>query len=524
MKKTILATTILSMISFGTLAQQVNVVEANKQTNALIENQISAIDASVLAQLEAQESSVAVVDGNLYQKDSEGGWAMVGATSAALVAGLFSGSSSNTSGSNGSDLPGNLPNIDAVNPVENTPANPIEATPDADNGRQVDQIADNMWQVSTHGEVDGYLRIVNGTVYVRDSDHNLVKEWKPTLGHPIQIDPANPIEATPDADNGRQVDQVADNMWQVSTHGEVDGYLSIVNGTVYVRDSDHNLVKEWKPTLGHPIQIDPANPIEATPDADNGRQVDQIADNMWQVSTHGEVDGYLSIENGTVYVRDSDHNLVTEWKPTLGHPIQIDPTNPIEATPDADNGRQVDQIADNMWQVSTHGEVDGYLSIENGTVYVRDSDHNLVTEWKPTLGHPIQIDPTNPIEATPDADNGRQLAKVGDNVWMITTHDAIDGYVIDERHHNDGVKVYDENGKLVNHITGDISTDGGYIESTKGGEIHITVDRESGRIDGIYLNDVAQQTVDNIKSHIGSNPNFKKNIQQLKNRVMNARG
>ncbi|MEZ8871608.1 hypothetical protein AB6D94_18480, partial [Vibrio sp. 10N.247.310.56] len=135
-----------------------------------------------------------------------------------------------------------------------------------------------------------------------------------------------------------------------------------------------------------------------------------------------------------------------------------------------------------------------------------------------------QIDPANPIEATPDADNGRQLAKVGDNVWMITTHDAIDGYVIDERHHNDGVKVYDENGKLVNHITGDISTDGGYIESTKGGEIHITVDRESGRIDGIYLNDVAQQTVDNIKSHIGSNPNFKKNIQQLKNRVMNARG
>ncbi|MFA0252221.1 hypothetical protein AB4480_22560, partial [Vibrio sp. 10N.261.45.A4] len=188
MKKTILATTILSMISFGTLAQQVNVVEANKQTNALIENQISAIDASVLAQLEAQESSVAVVDGNLYQKDSEGGWAMVGATSAALVAGLFSGSSSNTSGSNGSDLPGNLPNIDAVNPVENTPANPIEATPDADNGRQVDQIADNMWQVSTHGEVDGYLSIENGTVYVRDSDHNLVTEWKPTLDHPIQID------------------------------------------------------------------------------------------------------------------------------------------------------------------------------------------------------------------------------------------------------------------------------------------------------------------------------------------------
>ncbi|MGC9402460.1 hypothetical protein ACP43V_08400, partial [Vibrio genomosp. F10 str. 9ZC157] len=66
-----------------------------------------------------------------------------------------------------------------------------------------------------------------------------------------------------------------------------------------------------------------------------------------------------------------------------------------------------DQIADNMWQVSTHGEIDGYLSIENGTVYVRDSDYTLVTEWTPTLGHPIHNNPSNPIEVTPDADNGR---------------------------------------------------------------------------------------------------------------------
>ncbi|OEE31262.1 hypothetical protein A1QO_14165 [Vibrio genomosp. F10 str. ZF-129] len=312
MKKTILATSILSMISFGTFAQQVDVAKANQQTRIVIDTQMAEIDASVIAKLEAHNSSIAAVDGHLYEKDSQGGWAMVGATSAALFAGLVSGSSSNTSGSNNSDLPGNLPIIDATNPVVNAP--------------------------------------------------------------------------------------------------------------------------------------------------------------------------------------------------------------------DADNGRQIDQIADNMWQVSTHGEIDGYLSIENGTVYVRDSDYTLVTEWTPTLGHPIHNNPSNPIEATPDADNGRQVAKVGDNVWMMTTHEEVDGYIVDERQHNDGVKIYDENGTLINHITGDISADGGHIESTKGGEIHITVDRESGRIDGVYLNDVAQQTVDNIKSHIGLNPNFKKNLQQLKNRVMNARG
>ncbi|MEZ9912991.1 hypothetical protein AB4346_09250, partial [Vibrio breoganii] len=71
------------------------------------------------------------------------------------------------------------------------------------------------------------------------------------------------------------------------------------------------------------------------------------------------------------------------WKPTLGNPIEIDPSNPIQGTPEADNGRSIDKIADNAWTVSTHGEVDGYVVVENGGVTVRDSDLNEVGSWAP---------------------------------------------------------------------------------------------------------------------------------------------
>lgn len=330
MKKTILATTILSMISFGTLAKPVNIAEANQQTTLLIKDQMSAIDASILAQLEAQDSSEVVINDEVYQKDSEGGWALVGATSAALFAGLVSGSSSSPSGSNGSDLPGNLPNIDAANPVENTPVTPIEATPEADNGRQISKVGDNIWLITTHDEMDGYI---------------------------------------------------------VDERAHKDG--------IKIYDENGTMVRH----------LDGSN----LPD--------------------------LPIDGGFDNI-DPDYGVqVGTWK-----------------------------------RVDTGGAV-GIIKFEK-----------------------------------------------------VTEDDVQERLIVDERKHNDGVKIYDEDGTLINHITGDISADGGYIETTRGGEIHITVDRESGRIDGVYLNDVAQQRVDNIKDHIGSNPNFKKNLQKLKTRVMSARG
>ena len=284
--------------------------------------------------------------------------------------------------------------------------NPIEIAPEADNGRSVDKIADNAWVVTTHGEIDGYITIENGTVYLRDSDRNEITNWKPidpgfgalpTPENPIERpSPQNPIQLDPEADNGRSVDKIAGNAWAITTHGEVDGYITIENGTVYLRDSDRNEVKNWKPidpsfgvtpTPESPIERpSPQNPIELDPEADNGRSVDKIADNAWVITTHDEIDGYITIENGTVYLRDSDRNEITNWKPIdPNFGIKPTPEKPIEIEIEADNGRSVDKIADNAWAITTHDEVDGYITIESGTIYLRDSDRNEIKSWKPQL-------------------------------------------------------------------------------------------------------------------------------------------
>ncbi|MEZ8825495.1 hypothetical protein AB6E04_14095, partial [Vibrio amylolyticus] len=278
-----------------------------------------------------------------------------------------------------------------MNPIQGTPSLPIEdeATPEADNGRSVDKAAENMWIVSTHGEVDGYIIYESGEFTIRDSDMNIVGTWKPSPMNPIQGTPSLPIEdeATPEADNGRSVDKAAENMWIVSTHGEIDGYIIYESGEFTIRDSDKNIVGTWKPSPMNPIQGTPSLPIEdeATPEADNGRSVDKAAENMWIVSTHGEVDGYIIYESGEFTIRDSDKNIVGTWKPSPMNPIQGTPSLPIEddATPEADNGRSVDKAAENMWIVSTHGEVDGYIILENGGVTIRDSERNEIGHWSP---------------------------------------------------------------------------------------------------------------------------------------------
>ncbi|MFA0634139.1 hypothetical protein AB4549_15550, partial [Vibrio breoganii] len=73
-------------------------------------------------------------------------------------------------------------------------------------------------------------------------------------------------------------------------------------------------------------------------------------------------------------------------------------SNPIQGTPEADNGRSVEKIAENAWSVSMHDELEGYIVLENGEFTIRNTDGDYVGTWKPTLGNPIEIDPSNPIQ------------------------------------------------------------------------------------------------------------------------------
>ncbi|MFA0698835.1 hypothetical protein AB4585_29375, partial [Vibrio sp. 10N.222.49.C9] len=67
MKKTIIASTILTTLSFGSFAAQVNIEEANLQTHLLVENQMAQIDARTLELLDSQSGSVVTIDDTVYQ-------------------------------------------------------------------------------------------------------------------------------------------------------------------------------------------------------------------------------------------------------------------------------------------------------------------------------------------------------------------------------------------------------------------------------------------------------------------------
>ncbi|PHX05295.1 hypothetical protein [Vibrio splendidus] len=106
--KTILATLVASSLSFNALAEKVDVVAANQATQKAIISQMDAIDASVLAKLNAQNERVVELNGVTYEQDEKGVWAVVGASALGLTAALLSGST----GGSGSPDDNGIPDYD----------------------------------------------------------------------------------------------------------------------------------------------------------------------------------------------------------------------------------------------------------------------------------------------------------------------------------------------------------------------------------------------------------------------------
>ncbi|GAD80981.1 hypothetical protein VEZ01S_47_00010, partial [Vibrio ezurae NBRC 102218] len=111
MKASILAITISATLSATAFAStnQVDVQAANSATSQLIGQQMQDIDSSIQTQLNdkhanAQTGKIAIIDDVVYEKEPNGTWAAVGTASAAVVAGLLSGSSS-TSDANDDPIP-----------------------------------------------------------------------------------------------------------------------------------------------------------------------------------------------------------------------------------------------------------------------------------------------------------------------------------------------------------------------------------------------------------------------------------
>ncbi|MEZ9697953.1 hypothetical protein AB4455_16435, partial [Vibrio sp. 10N.261.46.E12] len=139
MKASLLAISISSVLVAPAFAAapQVDVELANQQTLQLIDGQMKAVDASVQYKLNEQYANAtpgttATIDDVTYEKQSNGTWAAVGAASAALVAGLLSGTASSSSNDEATPTIPALPDNDLpttpgiVNPIEPVIENPIE--------------------------------------------------------------------------------------------------------------------------------------------------------------------------------------------------------------------------------------------------------------------------------------------------------------------------------------------------------------------------------------------------------------
>ncbi|MFA0467690.1 hypothetical protein AB4524_12380, partial [Vibrio breoganii] len=223
MKASILALTISTALSANAFASAttVDVEAANAATYQLIDQQMHDIDASVQAQLaakyaDAQPGDIAVIDDTVYEQQSNGTWAAVGTASAALAAGLLSGSSSSSSHSDDA-----IPSL----PMEATPTLPTLATPNNDlpefgddrpevdpnkpgyNGVEFDRVSDSVINVTKNGVPVGSLYTTEGEWYygpVGGGDHIHITKDLVNGKPPMDVDPTKP------GYNGVEFDRVSD--------------------------------------------------------------------------------------------------------------------------------------------------------------------------------------------------------------------------------------------------------------------------------------------------------------------------
>ncbi|WP_375752998.1 hypothetical protein [Vibrio sp. HN007] len=189
MKKTIIAISVISSLSFNALAQKVDVAAANFETEKLITEQMVSIDASVQAALDAlysdaQIGDVVAYEYVAYEKQSNGTWAVIGGTSAALVAGLLSTNSSSTSGD---ELPV-FPSIS--NPIETTPGDqlPTHPIPDndlpvADGGMNKHHVQVNDNEIIVNGKTAGTFTNDNGKVTIHTATQDRYDIYVLDLGN-----------------------------------------------------------------------------------------------------------------------------------------------------------------------------------------------------------------------------------------------------------------------------------------------------------------------------------------------------
>ncbi|GAD90375.1 hypothetical protein VHA01S_042_00010, partial [Vibrio halioticoli NBRC 102217] len=257
MKASILALTISATLSATAFASttQVDVQAANSATSQLIGQQMQGIDASIQAQLDAKYADakpgkMAIIDDVVYEKESTGTWAAVGTASAAVVAGLLSGSSSSSDTNDApiptlpvhaepnNDLPeyGNdRPELDPTQPDNNLPEYggerpELDPTKPGYNGVEFDRVSDTVINVTKNGIPMGSLYTTEGEWYYASvgggEPIHITKDLvngKP----PLEVDPTKP------GYDGVEFDRVSDSVINVTKNGIPMGSLYTTEGEWY---------------------------------------------------------------------------------------------------------------------------------------------------------------------------------------------------------------------------------------------------------------------------------------------------
>jgi len=474
MKKTILALTITATFSLPVLAApaQVDRQLANQQTEQLIQTQMSEIDASVLATLNAQNSNVAVVDDVVYEKQSDGTWAAVGAASATLVAGLLSSSSSSDSNSMTPELPievnpGHLPHEDPVNPIEidGLPTLPLPIDIDNPNVQWGMVTVQDTTYITKNGQLafavhDGVIFDVNnyepvGQVHTRPDG----KIYKVELNG-AEVLVTNRIKNGAEMTVTRKDGSTVDVIWTQQ------------GGLVIAGTPDRPV--EGVPSL--PLPIDPENPI-------------------FEGEGTGNVKVFVEVkDNGAIFFRDAEGNQLGRVD---GHGDVYFKGNKVgTAEYHGHKDNQITITLDNGATINYKGfnekNKSGQIVRANGDVYNWTPKHGLV----PAGGEPANPVPSNPIHDTPNW----TFEDVNDDGIYTAYRDGVE---MGQVYHQSGA----ENDRT--NIT--------LVKGNNGGKVFIETDTTGNerKIVDVQAN---QQAKDTIKS-IVKQPRFDQLRSQVKARM-----
>ncbi|WP_261816766.1 hypothetical protein [Vibrio gallicus] len=415
MKASILALSISTLLSASAFASatKVNLDAANSATDQLITSQMQAIDASVQHQLatkyaNAQPGDIAIIDNDVYEQQPNGTWAAVGTASAALVAGMLSGSSNSSSDEFSPELPiyeeptGNSPEFGGDRPELEQPTKP------GYNGVEFDRVSDSVINVTKNGIPMGSLFMTEGEWYygaVGGAEPIHITKDLINGKPPIEVDPTKP------GYNGVEFDRVSDSVINVTKNGIPMGSLFMTEGEWYygaVGGAEPIHITKDLINGKPPIEVDPTKP------GYNGVEFDRVSDSVINVTKNGIPMGSLFMTEGEWYygaVGGAEPIHITKDLINGKPPIEVDPTKP------GYNGVEFDRVSDSAINVTKNGIPMGSLFMTEGEWYysaVGGAEPIHITKDLINGKPPIEVDPTKP------GYNGVEFDRVSDSVINVT--------------------------------------------------------------------------------------------------------